>query len=117
MLWEGAYGIIYLLNPKNYIDARILRDGIYEHKLVTYFCNQFNSLGCDIFLDIGANIGNHSCALAKYFDEVYSFEPFNLHFSLLKINTSNLRNINIFNYACGNQNSKKSVVGRWSNKF
>ena len=59
-----------------------------------------------VFFDIGANIGNHSCALGKYFDEVYSFEPFNLNFSLLKINTSNLKNINIFNYACGNQNSK-----------
>ena len=77
MLWEGTYGLIYLLNPKNYIDARILRDGIYEHKLVTFFCSQFNSLGCDIFLDIGANIGVYSLAVMRNTDagSILAFEP------------------------------------------
>ncbi len=98
----------FVVYRNEYISNKIILDGVYEKKKILGLIQDvIPKTKRKVFFDIGANIGNHSCALGKYFDTVYSFEPFNLHFSLLKINTSNLKNINIFNYACGNQNSKK----------
>lgn len=41
-------------------------------------------------LDIGANVGNHSCAFAKHFARVVAFEPNPVAYYLLKANTIGL---------------------------
>lgn len=52
-----------------------------------------------VFLDVGANIGNHSIFFSKYFKRVLSFEPHPKIFQILKINVAKIKNIKIFNYA------------------
>lgn len=37
-------------------------------------------------LDIGANIGNHSVFLSKFFNHVYSFEPNPITYDVLLLN-------------------------------
>lgn len=59
------------------VSRRIIPDGIYEGR-------ELEALAHWVFprldqpataLDIGANIGNHTCYLAEYFDRVVAFEP------------------------------------------
>lgn len=53
-----------------------------------------------VFLDIGANIGVYSIALAKEFGKILSYEPHPVIHQLLKINThiNKLENIEIFDF-------------------
>ena len=114
----------FVMYSNEYISKQIMLNGVYEkHEILGLIQNIIPKTKKKVFFDIGANIGNHSCALGKYFDQVYSFEPFGLNFSLLKINTSKLKNIKAFNYACGNKNSKNFLyvndnynLGRISSK-
>lgn len=77
MLWRGKYGIAYLLEGRNYIDGRILRQGIYEEAGVAAFCEAMTERRCDLFLDVGANIGVYAMAVAKNTPcrEIVCFEP------------------------------------------
>jgi len=77
MLRQGTYGLKYLLDPKNYIDARILSDGIYEQDTVEYFCQQVDRLGCKTFLDVGANLGVYSLSVLRTtkVERILAFEP------------------------------------------
>ena len=61
----------------DFISRRIILDGIYEGR-------ELEALAREVFphldragtaLDIGANIGNHSCYFAAHFDRVVAFEP------------------------------------------
>ena len=47
-----------------------------------------DSFGHSIFLDIGANVGNHTNGLAGSFFHCHSFEPDPRNFQLLKLNTA-----------------------------
>ena len=67
------------------------------------------SLNREVFnytcLDIGANIGNHSIYFSKYFKNVISYEPQDLVYKILKINTSKINNIQVFNFALSDEKS------------
>ena len=56
-----------------------------------------------VFLDIGANIGNHSIMFSSYYKniEVFSFEPFSLNYNLLSYNIKPYPNIYPFKLALG----------------
>lgn len=56
-----------------------------------------------IFLDIGANIGNHSIMFSSYSDniEVFAFEPFLLNYELLSYNTKFYPKIHSLKLALG----------------
>ena len=60
-----------------------------------------------IFLDIGANIGNHTLMFALNYPKsiIYSFEPARINFELLDFNTKKIPNANIFKIALGSNNS------------
>ncbi|MFA7430526.1 MAG: FkbM family methyltransferase [Rhodospirillaceae bacterium] len=76
-VWRGRHGILYLLDGRNYIDGRILRDGIYEGPAIEAFCAAVRDLRCDVFLDVGANIGVYSLSIAHLTPcrEIVCFEP------------------------------------------
>lgn len=59
----------------------------YEIDIFNSFKNFIPKKG--IFLDIGANIGNHSIMFSSYYNdiEVFSFEPFLSNYELLSYNT------------------------------
>ena len=66
-------------------------------KQLYHFSKKINS---EIFIDIGANIGFYSILLSGHFKKIYSFEPNQRNFQVLRknINTNDLKNIKIFNY-------------------
>ena len=80
--------------------------GFYERdelEILIDFLNNIPGFKFNCFIDIGANIGNHSSFFANYFDEIYCFEPHPLIFKILEINTSNF-NAKCFNIALGETN-------------
>ena len=64
-----------------------------------------------IIFDIGANIGITSIFLAKLFPNacIYSFEPLIDNFEVLKKNTYEYKNIEVFNFGLGSNNGSFKV--------
>lgn len=92
------------LNPNNGgVDYEIFADGVYE----PYILNLIkNSLGKDsVFIDIGANIGQHSLYASFFCKEVFSFEPIEKIYNQMNISVhfNDIFNIRTLNYALGSQ--------------
>lgn len=80
----------------DYINSQMFLNGIYEKNILTNIQKLFPN--GRIFLDIGANIGVHSCYLSGNFDSVLSYEPVLNTFDLLAYNTRRYPNIKKFNF-------------------
>ena len=84
----------FALFARDDLSKNIMVFGTYEKEQIEYI----KSLVIDesrqgIFIDVGANIGNHTIALQKYFTQCLAFEPDPDNFSLLKINAEKFDNI------------------------
>ena len=77
------------------ISRKIFIDGLFEKRelevLKVFLQKELTSF--NTCLDIGANIGNHSILLSKFFKKVTSFEPQKEVFEVLKLNTRKIKNI------------------------
>ena len=95
----------------DYISNDIIIDGFYEQKYITVIAKwlQSRKLKNYLFIDIGANLGNHSIFFSKYFKNIIAFEPHNKLYNLLKFNTENIPNIQILNVGLSDKN-KKSLL-------
>lgn len=79
--------------------------GEFETEILTYLRNSFgNNLLETHFIDVGANLGNHTIGLHAHFHHCHAFEPDPRTFRLLKANTANKSNITCYQYALSNQN-------------
>lgn len=68
--------------------------GEFETEILTYLRELFGSnLAETHFIDVGANIGNHTIGLHGHFHHCHAFEPDPRTFRLLKANTANRPNI------------------------
>tara|TARA_B100001027_G_scaffold184201_1_gene136181 strand:+ start:237 stop:827 length:591 start_codon:yes stop_codon:yes gene_type:complete len=109
---------LYEFNPviffNDTISNEINIDGVYEKSqldIIKPFLKK------DIFIDVGANLGNHTLYLSKHFKKIYSFEPHPLTFKLLEINTNYKSNIKIFNFGLSQQEKKTSIVIKSTNNI
>lgn len=70
-------GLALLLNPANYVDRRLDFDGWFEPAQTDFFFAEMGGRGCDVFLDVGANIGLYSVIAASrsLAPRVIAFEP------------------------------------------
>lgn len=83
----------------DWVGFNVILDGFYEvDELQTLKKYLNNNLQKTSFLDIGANIGNHSIFMSDFFKFVKSFEPQRRVFKVLQFNTERFDNIEIFNY-------------------
>lgn len=130
-------GYIYELeNVKFYLPSLVLEngyvDGDYIQKKIFLTENYYESEELDLLkgfirqyydeneaitvCDIGANIGNHSLYFAKVLGAkwVYSFEPVNSTFDILKknIDINNLNNVTLYNCALGEVEGNGDVLIR-----
>lgn len=95
------------------VSAHIISNGYFdlEHlealksELVAHNLN----LKTKYFIDIGANIGNHSIYLADCFETVIAFEPHPRTFKLLEANALLKSNIRCKNLALGAEQTKLSI--------
>ena len=76
-LFRGSYGLVFLLQARNTVDAEIVRFGMHERHDVDFLVQHMRAHKADLFLDIGANLGTYSLAVAKETDcpEIIAFEP------------------------------------------
>jgi FkbM family methyltransferase len=75
----------------DHIGLSINLEGRYENEplalVESYIKDHLLDAKDSVAMDIGANIGNHSLALSKYFKKVYSFEPNPITYDVLNINS------------------------------
>jgi FkbM family methyltransferase len=95
----------------DHIGLEINNFGIYEEDLlnaiISFLKDKLNLEKFVLILDVGANIGNHSLYFSKISKKVFSYEPNPNTYELLKFNTRNVPNINIYNIGISNKNEKK----------
>lgn len=72
------YGIDYEGNSGNLIDRMILATGAWELPVLSLLRDVTESLapGQGVFLDVGANTGQHSLFMSRFCSSVYSVEPY-----------------------------------------
>jgi FkbM family methyltransferase len=83
LVWPGGQGVVrregalFLLNLKYTCDRFILTDGVDEPEQRKYFFDHMRARGCDMFIDIGANIGTYTVFAALNTDckDILAFEP------------------------------------------
>lgn len=95
------------------VSAHIISNGYFDLKhlkaLVSELGAQNFNLNEKYFIDVGANIGNHSVFLADYFERVIAFEPHPRTFKLLEANALLKSNIRCKNIALGAEQAKLSI--------
>lgn len=69
--------LTFLLNYKNFVDRQIAFYDDFESRQLACFTSAMKQHGCDLFLDIGANIGYYSLIIAKegLAKRIIAFEP------------------------------------------
>ncbi|MGM0576184.1 MAG: FkbM family methyltransferase [Myxococcota bacterium] len=72
------YGMTYTGNTRNWIDRHILYYGAYEKPILYFMRDVMRSLAPrgGVFVDVGANTGQHSLFMSAYAETVHAFEPF-----------------------------------------
>ena len=76
------FGLIYQGNLRNNVDFDVYFYGAFEKPLLFFLRDAMRNLGrvpapgqC-VFVDVGANVGQHSLFMAAHGARVYAFEPF-----------------------------------------
>ncbi len=91
------------------IGYEILYNGYYEKSNLEIIKKSLPpNIANSTFLDIGANIGNHSLFFKDSFDKIESYEPQKKIFEILKLNTQKYSKIRIHNYGISNKDEVKT---------
>lgn len=95
------------------VSAHIISNGYFDLKhlkaLMSELASHNFNLNEKYFIDVGANIGNHSVYLADYFETVIAFEPHPRTFKLLEANALLKSNIRCRNTALGAEQTKLCI--------
>jgi FkbM family methyltransferase len=83
LTWAGDFKVVrsgdaaFLVNFRNYVDRQIAFYGDYETAQHDYFLDEMDRRGCDVFIDVGANIGLYSVLVAgrPTPPRIVAFEP------------------------------------------
>ena len=96
------YGLKYKGNLNNNIDANVFFYGAFEKPLLFFLRDTLKATRTEvpkpIFVDVGANVGQHSLFLSKFAWQVLAFEPYpkvSMQFKQ-QIAHNNISNIQIF---------------------
>jgi FkbM family methyltransferase len=105
-------GIKYEGNLSNGIDKDIFYYGAYEKPLLFLLRDIMHSVYANkgVFIDVGANTGQHSLFMSRYAPEVHAFEPWQ---PVLKrfhrmIELNHIKNIVVYPVGLGDQNARRS---------
>lgn len=77
------------INPDDHVGQTILQEGLYERDELCALRLYVRKHGLSgVFVDVGANIGNHSLALSREFDRTISYEPHPVTSLILRANVA-----------------------------
>jgi FkbM family methyltransferase len=100
------------------IDRHILSEGLFEKGVIDLLRDLIVSTGCtDLMIDIGANIGNHTVALAPLFKEVAAVEPHPVLFRILEANSirNGLGHVKCHNFGLAGEDTTATLTESSSN--
>lgn len=101
-----------------YIDQQICADGVFERGLLGHIENVVERSGFkELYVDIGANIGNHVVGVSGIFDRAIAFEPHPALFHVLSANviSNGCNNVELFNYGLGSVTTSGTLIESPSN--
>jgi FkbM family methyltransferase len=108
---KNKFGVNLALNPYEYIDAEILKSGYFDEPVLDALLRQLTA--CDVFWDLGANIGLHSFTIKHLLKNVecHCFEPYYSNFQKLIITQSLNPSlvINKYNFGLSDKTSIKEI--------
>lgn len=100
------------------IDRHVLSEGLFEKGVIELLREVCARTGhTELMLDIGANIGNHTVALAPMFKQVESVEPHPVLYRILEANAlhNRLAHVRCHNVGLANENTKGTLAESPSN--
>jgi len=104
-------GLRYEGNTGNEVDKGIFFYGAFEKPILYFLRDIMTSAysGQGVFLDIGANTGQHSLFISRHAREIHAFEPWAPVLKKLRrhIEINHLKNIVVYPFGLGNENSKQ----------
>ena len=104
------YGLRYEGNLNNNIDFNIYFYGAFEKPLLFFLRDVFTMLPGEqgVFVDIGANVGQHSLFMAAQGAQVHAFEPFRTvrEQFMRQIERNRLDNISVHPVGLSNENTR-----------
>ncbi len=107
---QDFFGLQYQGNLNNNIDFQIHFYGAFEKPLLFFLRDALAALGKpqSVFVDVGANIGQHSLFMSRFAAQVHSFEPFAKVRDrlLLQIAHNRLENIRVHALGLSNENAR-----------
>jgi FkbM family methyltransferase len=106
------FGMRYDGNTGNYIDNRIFYLGAYE-KPMLFLLRDIMSAGYanqGVFVDVGANTGQHSLFMSRYASQIHAFEPYEPVLRRFRrlVEINRIKNIVIHPIGLGDKNSKQT---------
>ena len=103
------YGFTYRGNLNNTIEANIFFYGAFEKPLLFFLRDTLKTITKEtpkpIFMDVGANVGQHSLFVSKFASRVIAFEPYpkvSMQFRQ-HIEINQISNIDIFEYGLSDE--------------
>jgi FkbM family methyltransferase len=109
------FGLNYQGNLRNNVDFDVYFYGAFEKPLLTFLRDAMRNPGCApapgqcVFVDIGANVGQHSLFMAAHGARVYAFEPFAPVREQLQrqLDANRLADVSVYPVGLGNENSRQ----------
>ncbi|MEJ2670825.1 MAG: FkbM family methyltransferase [Deltaproteobacteria bacterium] len=100
------FGLKYQGSLNTFIDWSVYFYGAYEKGLLYLMRDLLQERQNPVFIDVGANVGQHSLFMSKFCHEVHAFEPYERVSTLLlaKIALNNLSNIVLHQVGLGDKN-------------
>ncbi|MDX1489794.1 MAG: FkbM family methyltransferase [Pseudohongiellaceae bacterium] len=106
---QDFYGLHYEGNLRNNIDFHIFYYGAFEKPLLHFLRDTLQALDShnSVFVDIGANIGQHALFMSTLCRQVHAFEPFDKVRQRLDLQITNnkINNIQIHTIGVSNENA------------
>lgn len=103
------------LDPANCgVDTEIFADKNYEPEILRHI--RSNLRDTDVFIDIGANIGQHSLYASYFCRHVYAFEPIGKLYNqcVESVFKNDILNVSTYNYGLGNETKDLPIYSNGS---
>jgi FkbM family methyltransferase len=95
------------------IDRHILSEGLFEKGVLDLLADVIAATGhTELMIDVGANIGNHTVALARLFKQVESVEPHPVLYRILRANVlrNGLGHVTCHNFGLAGEDARGTLA-------
>jgi len=102
------FGLSYELDLNEHVEFRAYFDGVYDYRTVYLMRRILSRIDAPVYMDVGANIGNHLLPVARLAKKVIAFEPNPLMIRKLEDNLkrNNIENVLLFKFGISNTNEE-----------